>query len=136
MIRTLLLPAVVLLAVAGCSSGSEPSTAPTSAAPPPTSAAPSPSGAPGVDGYAQRACQKNTEAQGASGDSLDTLAVVANEAQESTVEGIRLAGAMLDERVKLAEAAKGADDEAAMEAHAIAASFDLTTACAKAGLAY
>ncbi|MEU0081351.1 hypothetical protein ABZY58_25915 [Micromonospora tulbaghiae] len=135
MTRTRVLSAaavLVALALAGCSGGSEPTAAPSSAAAP-TSAAASPSAA-GPDGYAARACKRTTDALDAGGDGLDELAAAAYEAQQSTEQTIVRAGTLLAEQVKLAEAAQGASDEAVMEANLAASALQFTGTCAAAGL--
>ncbi|MFE9955821.1 hypothetical protein [Micromonospora sp. NPDC005299] len=142
MTRTRILPAVavlVALALGGCSGGDDKpsaqatSSSPTTAAA--TSAAPSPSKN-GPDSHAVSACQKAAAALDADGDGLDAYAEVVSEAQQSGEQSIVQAGVFLDEHVKLAKAAQGADDEAAMEAGLAASALDFTGACAEVGLVY
>ncbi|MEV5629199.1 hypothetical protein [Micromonospora tulbaghiae] len=135
MTRTRILPAAAILvglSLTGCSSDSEPTAAPASS-PPASSAVPSATGT-GPDDYAVRACKRVAAALDASGDGLDEFAAGAYEAQQSSEQTIVRAGAMLDEQVKLAEAAQGATDEAAMEAGVTASALRFTGSCASVGL--
>ncbi|WP_157779122.1 hypothetical protein [Micromonospora sp. WMMA2032] len=136
MTRTRILPAaavLVALALAGCSNDSpEPAAAPTSS-PPATAAAASPA-ASGPDVYAVKACKRVADALDADGDTLDEMAAAAYEAQQSSEQKLVRAGAAFGERVKLAEAAQGAGDEAVMEANAAAAALTFTGVCAEVGL--
>ncbi|WP_446211314.1 hypothetical protein [Micromonospora sp. IBSANI012] len=138
--------AVLLLALAGCSSGGVPAAASASPTSTGTDNGLLPSAPPGVDEYAQRACQKLVEAQNDSSIYLQPLRDVADLAKLSAVDEIARTGAVLDERVKLAEAARAksmkerdnpvqqAEVELEAKAEAEDASFELTAACVNAGL--
>lgn len=144
--RMLVPLAVLLLALAGCSSDGVPAAASASPTATGTDDALLPSAPPGVDEYAQRACQKLVEAQNDSSIYLQPLRDVADLAKLSAVDGIARTGAVLDERVKLAEAARARsmkkhDDpvqqarvELEAQAEAEDASFEVTAACVNAGL--
>ncbi|TYB37691.1 hypothetical protein FXF50_12210 [Micromonospora sp. AP08] len=138
--------AALFLALAGCSSDgvpAAPSASPTSTT---TDKALLPSAPPGVDEYAQRACLKLVEAQNDSSIYIQPLRDVADLAMLSAVNEIARTGVVLDERVKLAEAARArsmkergnpvqqAEVELEAQAEAEDASFKLTAACVNAGL--
>ncbi|GAA3751438.1 hypothetical protein [Micromonospora maritima] len=129
-----------LIALAGCGGGDTPASAGASPSSSPSLAAPvaaTSSAAPARDAATEAACKANEAAQadGMDGDPK-VMARVAEQAQRSAEEGVVFQGKLLADSAEMARLAVGDSDEFAMQAHMIAGSISLSTACIEAGYIY
>lgn len=126
--------AAALLLLAGCSSDPSPATPAAAPAPARTTAAPSPSAGP-ADPYGKRACELVGRALDAE-NLLDegVVEAIAEAGRQSANGYVANAARFLPDRLELAVAAKGSDDEFAMSTGLTTAAIEMQTECVRGRL--